>query len=54
MIGKRVENIEEIRADIKVSTKLGHSIIQIFTESGEVFGLIKYLIRQFVGKERNF
>ena len=38
MIGKRVENIEEIRAYIKVRTKLGHSVKQIFTELGEVYG----------------
>ena len=48
MVGKRVENIEEIRAYIKVRTKLGHSVKQIF------MGLIRYLMRQFVGGDRNF
>ena len=38
MVGKRVENIEEIRANIKVRTKLGHSVKQIFTDLGEVYG----------------
>lgn len=38
MVGKRVENVEEIRAYIKVRTKLGHSVKQIFTELGEVYG----------------
>ena len=38
MVGKRVESIEEIRAYMKVHTKLSHSIRQIFTEFGEVCG----------------
>ena len=38
LVGKCAENIKEIRADIKVRTKLGHSVKQIFTESGEVYG----------------
>lgn len=37
LVGKRVEYIEEIRADIKVCTKLGDSsVMQIFTEFREV------------------
>ena len=54
MVGKRVENIEEIRAYIKVHTKLVHSVMQIFTELGEVYGSDRYLMRQFVGGERKF
>ena len=38
MVGKLIENIEEIRAYIKVRTKLGHSVKQIFTELEEVYG----------------
>ena len=38
MVGKRVENIEEIRAYIKVCWKLNHSVKQTFTELGEVYG----------------
>ena len=38
MVGKHVENIEEIRAYIKVCTKLSHSVKQIFAEFGEVYG----------------
>ncbi|XP_062593106.1 histone-lysine N-methyltransferase SETMAR-like [Saccostrea cucullata] len=38
MVGKRVENIEEIRAYIKVRTTLNNSVKQIFTELGEVYG----------------
>lgn len=36
MVGKRVDNIEEIRAYVKVCTELVHSVIQIFTEFGKV------------------
>ena len=36
MVGKPVENIEEIRAYINVRTKLSYSVKQIFTELGEV------------------
>ena len=54
MVGKRVENIEEIRAYIKVRTKLGHSAMQIFFELKKFMSLIRYLMRQFVGGERNF
>ena len=38
MVGKRVENIKEITAYIKVRTKLGYSVKQIFTDLGEVYG----------------
>jgi hypothetical protein len=38
MVWKRVENIDEIIADIKVRTKLGHLVMQIFTELGKVDG----------------
>ena len=38
MVRKSVENIEEIRAYIKVRTKLDHSVKQIFPELGEPFG----------------
>lgn len=41
IIVKMVENIEEIRDYIKVSTKLGHSAMQIFTELGKVYGSVK-------------
>lgn len=37
MIEKQVENIEETRGCIKILTKLGHLVMQIFTELGEVF-----------------
>lgn len=50
MVGKRIVNIDEIIAFIKVCTKLGHSIMQMFTELEEVMGPIRYLIRQFVGR----
>ena len=38
MVGKHVEDIEEIRAYIKVCTKLILSVKQIFAEFGEVYG----------------
>ena len=38
MVGKCVENIEEIRAYLKFQTKLGHLVKQIFTEFGKVYG----------------
>ena len=38
MVGKRVENIEEMIANIKVHTKLGHSVKQLFTELREAYG----------------
>lgn len=38
MVGKRIENFEEIKAFIKV-TKLGHSVMQILNE----FTSLKYL-----------
>jgi hypothetical protein len=38
VVGKWAENIEEIRAYIKVYTKLGHLVMRIFTELGEVYG----------------
>lgn len=50
MVGKRIVNIDEIIAFINVCTKLGHSIMQMFTELEEVMGPIRYLIRQFVGR----
>ena len=37
MVGKRIENTEEIRAYTKVHTKLGHLVELIFTELGEVY-----------------
>ena len=40
MVGKRVENIKEFKADIIVRTKLGHLVKQIFTEVGEVYGFM--------------
>lgn len=38
MVRKRVENIKEVRAYIKVSIKLGHSVKQIFTELKDFYG----------------
>ena len=38
MVGKRVENIEQIRAYIKVRANLLHSVKKIFTELAEVYG----------------
>ena len=38
MVGKRIENIKEIKAYRKVCTEVGHSVKQIFTELGEVYG----------------
>lgn len=38
MVGKRVKYIEEFRAYTKVCTKLGHSVMLIFTKMGEVYG----------------
>ena len=38
MVGKGVENIEEIRVYIKVRKKLGYSVKQISTELGDVYG----------------
>lgn len=32
LIGKQIENIEENKANIKVCTKLDHSVMPIFTE----------------------
>lgn len=53
MVGKLVENTEEIRAYIKVRTKLGHSVVQIFTKLGKFMGLKRYIMRQLIGGERN-
>ena len=47
MVVKRVENIEEIRAYMKVLTKLGHSAKQIFTALGEVYGSHNVLYETF-------
>lgn len=40
MVGKRVDNIEEIRAYINVRSKLGYAK-QIYTETEHVFGCYK-------------
>jgi hypothetical protein len=48
MVGKRVENIEEMTAYIKVRTQIVHSVKQIFTENMDFMGLIRYPMRQFV------
>ena len=47
-----MENIEEIRAYIKVSTKLVYSVKQVLTEIGEVYGSHN-ILRQFLDGERN-
>ena len=49
MFGKRIENIEEIRAYIKI-----HKTKVILLDSGKFIGPITFLMRQFVGEERNF
>lgn len=48
MVGKQVENISEIRAQIKVCTKIGHFVRQIFTEMGEVNGSDKVNVYETV------
>lgn len=50
MAQKRVENIEEIEAYIKVRTNLVQSVRQIFTEMGEVYGYdkVSYETYEFV------
>ena len=45
MVGEGVNNITEIRAYIKVRSKLGHSVMQNFTEFGKFMGLIRCLMR---------
>lgn len=37
LVCKRVSNTEETRAFIKICTKLGLVVMQIFTKSGEVY-----------------
>ena len=54
MVEKRVENIEEIRAYIKVRTKLCHSVIQIFTELGEVYWSDKVSYETVRMRRKNF
>lgn len=38
LVRKRVKYIEVIRASIKVCTKLGNSVMLIFTDFGNVYG----------------
>lgn len=52
IIEKRVENIYESRANIKVCTKLSQSVKHTFTELVEVTDLIRNLKRQFVGGKK--
>lgn len=54
MVGKPVENIEEIRAYIKVCKRHSHSVMQILLNWVKFIGLIRYLMRQLVVGERNF
>lgn len=54
MVGKQVENISEIRAWIKVCTKIGHFVRQIFTEMGEVYGSDKVNVYETVRSWKNF
>lgn len=42
----------KLELNIKVSQNC-HSEMQIYTEFGESFELIRYLMKQFVGGERN-
>lgn len=37
IVRKRVENIKEIRAYIKLRTKLGQCVVQMFIELGDVY-----------------
>jgi hypothetical protein len=53
MVVKQIENIEGIRAYIKVCTKLVHSVIQIFTELGEVYGSDEVSFDTVGNKESN-
>lgn len=43
MVGKRITNIEEIRAYLKVCTELSHLVMHIVTELLEVYGSDKVL-----------
>ena len=53
-VGKRVENIKEIRAYIKVHTKLGHLVKQIFTDLGKVYGSHNISYKSFHRWRKNF
>lgn len=38
MVWEQVESIKKISIYLKVSTKIGHSVVQIFTKLGDVYG----------------